>query len=63
MALQCAQAVSEVAKVAGDSTAPYVQDLLAGLLAELPGRLWEVGSVFLLFQFTTFRGSSCQTLD
>jgi proteasome component ECM29 len=41
VALQCAQAVSEVAKVAGDSTAPYVQDLLAGLLAELPGRLWE----------------------
>ncbi|CAM6029521.1 unnamed protein product [Sphagnum balticum] len=38
---KCAQAVSEVAKVAGDSTAPYVQDLLAGLLAELPGRLWE----------------------
>jgi hypothetical protein len=46
VALQCAQAVSEVAKVAGDSTAPYVQDLLAGLLAELPGRLWEVGFFF-----------------
>jgi hypothetical protein len=63
VALQCAQAVSEVAKVAGDSTAPYVQDLLAGLLTELPGRLWEVGLVFLLFQFIKFRGSSCQTLD